>query len=229
MKKNIICFLLLFIFGCTVLGGCSNEPKEYQKVLSEEEIAQLQKEDYPVYYAGGSFMDIAPAPPLESTINLAPIAVLEFVEELPIVTDHYTPAPGTPEAVIADKGQMDYYTFHYYSYKFKLLETVTGEIPSYLVSEDQTITMSVPSAFADSIPQFEAGKKYVAMIGETEDSRTYTTGWFDTQCLFYVTDEEYILSTVFEKNRQKYSGYRLNDFKGILKEMERNPSELVSE
>ena len=234
MKKNIICFLLLFIFGCTVLGGCSNGPKEYQKVLSEEEIAQLREDEYPIC-SPYILADKAP-PMLENTISIAPYAVLEFVEKLPDIENIHIPVPGTSEAILAEKWEIEQYTFYYPSYKFRVIETLTGNIPDYLVGEDKTITISLPALYLNgdaALPQFKEGERYIAIVGESQDggelSRKYHTAWFDPSCVFYVTDQECVLSSVMEEGVEKYSGYRLNDFKGILQEMERNPPESVSE
>ena len=228
MKKNIICFLLFFIFGCTALGGCSNGPKEYQKVLSEEEIAQLQKEKYTLCYPGGSFADVGPAAPLEERVLEAPFATLEFVEKLPMIEYNYTPEEGTSESILAEKGGMSQYTFHYSAYKFKIVDRITGEIPDYLVEEDGTITLSLPHDFETSMPNFQKGQQYVIKIAVDEDSKSLKTGWFNTYEVFYVTDNNCVLSTTNDEKRQMYSGYRLNDFEEILQEMERNPSEPVS-
>ena len=105
MKKNIICFLLLVIFGCTVFGGCSNGPKEYQKVLSEEEIALLREDEYPIC-SPYILADMAPTI-LEDTISIAPYAVLEFVEKLPDIENIHIPVPGTSEAILAEKWEIE--------------------------------------------------------------------------------------------------------------------------
>ena len=117
-----------------------------------------------------------------------------------------------------------------------MIETLTGNIPDYLVGEDKTITISLPALYLNgdaALPQFKEGERYIAIVGESQDggelSRKYHTAWFDPSCVFYVTDQECVLSSVMEEGVEKYSGYRLNDFKGILQEMERNPPESVSE
>ncbi len=239
MKKSMLCFLLLITFGCMVLGGCSNGSKEYQKILSEEEIEQLQKEQYPLISPGSMTLADMSAGTLERRIETGPIAVVEFIEQLPMIEDKYIPGEGTSEAILAEKWGIDYYTFYYPSYKFRtykfrIVETLTGEIPSYLIGEDQTVTISLSAGFfEEALPNFRPGEQYITMVGESEDggqmSKQFNTAWFDPFCVFYVTDKEYVLSATAEENFQKYSGYRLNDFEGILQEMERNPSEQVSE
>ena len=226
MKRRAAYFLSAVLMLCVLLSGCQ---KEYQKVLSEEEIAQLQKEKYTLCNPGGSFADVGPAIPLEEEIQDAPFATLEFVEQLPTIEYIYTPEEGTPEAILAEKGGMSQYKFYYLAYKFKVKETITGEIPSYLVGEDNTLTMALPRAFDGSMPKFQVGDKYVMKIGLTNTSETLKTGWFNPYGVFYVTDSNCVLSTTNDEKRQIYSGYRLNDFEGILQEMERNPSEPVSE
>lgn len=233
MKKNIICFLLLFIFGCMVLGGCSNGPKEYQKVLSEEEIAQLQKEKYPLRDPSCFFTGDMVIGTLESGIDRGSFVLIEFIEQLPTIEEKYIPGKGTAEQILAEKGGMDYYTFYYPSYQFRLVNTITGEVPDYLIGEDNKIRISLaPALVEESLPNFQPGEKYVALIGEeleNDITQRYSTAWFDPYFIYYVTDKECVLSATAEENFQKYSGYRLNDFEGILQEMERNPSEQVSE
>ncbi len=234
MKRRLACFLSLLMLGCVILSGCQSGTKEYQKVLSEEEIEQLQKEQYPLISPGSMTLADMSAGTLERRIETGPIAVVEFIEQLPMIEDKYIPGEGTSEAILAEKWGIDYYTFYYPSYKFRIVETLTGEIPSYLIGEDQTVTISLSAGFfEEALPNFRPGEQYITMVGESEDggqmSKQFNTAWFDPFCIFYVTDKECVLSATAEENFQKYSGYRLNDFEGILQEMERNPPEQVSE
>ena len=119
--------------------------------------------------------------------------------------------PNTAESIVNEKaGGLSEATF--VKYEVRIIDDIWGNL------KQDSIYITYNSVFDIGMPPMEKGSKFI--IGGAYNRKTGMLG-VNGDIMFYITEDDYILSVKTEKSKSKYSGYKADDFVDYIKKMKK--------
>ena len=202
-----ICFLILLgIVFAVYQKSATHKIPTPTDVLSQSEIDRL-REQYPINDADPPTVDLIPAS-LEQWIGICGCFVeVEVLEEPTEFVKTVTIAYNTPEGALHEKaGGLQ--QFDFVKCKVRILDVAYGQITQ------DTIDLTYNSMFDIGMPDMEVGSKFI--VGGTYNKDTESIA-IDYDMMYYVTDDDYILSVRSEESKSRHTGIKVDDFFQYLK------------
>ena len=212
MKKRLtiiipICFLVLLgvVFVVHQKSATHTIPTPTD-VLVQNEIDCL-REQYPINDAEPPNADRIPIF-LEDGIRTCDCFVeVEVLEEPTEFIKTVTIAYDTPEGALHEKaGGLQ--QFDFVKCKVRILDVAFGHITQ------DTIDLTYNSMFDIGMPDMEVGSKFI--VGGTYNEDTESID-IDYDKMYYVTEDDYILSVRSEESKNRHTGIKVDDFFEYLK------------
>jgi hypothetical protein len=159
-------------------------------------------------------------PQFTDVLKLSDAVILaEIVEELPEYTVELISDSSTPEGQIYEKGEKYGLSDNtkFVQYKVKVLEPIAYN-PEKAIKAGQDIVISYSSEFKDYMPKFNSGMRIIVPIKEG-------TGQHDGKYLFtqyglyYVVQDQYVLSAYPENDSISFTGKTVNYTKQQIKQI----------
>ena len=201
MKKKLTIILSVFIVG--LIGAIlavhkSPVPKD---ILSEDEIAML-RESYPVNDETPELVEMM-LPPLERYIELCDSFIeVEVISKPKVYVKRYNLDVGSSEALVNEKaGGLSEGTW--IKHEVRIINDIWDSI------EKDVIEITYNSIFEVGMPSMEMGSKFI-IGGECNIENDMLN--ISSNTMFYVTDDDYVLSVKSEESKNRYSGYKVEDF-----------------
>lgn len=207
MKKKLA--ILLSVFLVVLIGTILIIYKNpiSTDVLSEEKIAML-RDRYPINDGTSALYDMMVVP-LEQYIELCDSYIeVEVVSKPNAYVKRYNLAVGSPEGVVNEKtGNLSEDTW--IKCKVRILNDIWDSI------QEDTIEITYNSIFEVGMPSMEIGSRFI--IGGEYNIETDMLN-ISSNTMFYVTDDDYVLSVKSEESKNRYSGYKVDDFVEYIRE-----------
>lgn len=216
MKKRLtfiipICFLVLLGIAFVVhQKSATHAIPTPTDVLAQSEIDRL-REQYPINDADPPLVDMFPVS-LEQWIGICGCFVeVEVLEEPTEFIKTVTIAYDTPEGALHEKaGGLQ--QFDFVKCKVRILDVAFGHITQ------DTIDLTYNSMFDIGMPDMEVGSKFI--VGGTYNEDTESID-IDYDKMYYVTDDDYILSVRSEESKNRHTGIKVDDFFEYLKSVKK--------
>lgn len=197
MKKKItilVSMLLIVFIGVSVFHNIGKD-----EVLSKEEIERL-REQYPINDKVPPSVDIVNIP-LERWIGLCDTYVeVEIIGEPEGYSRTVTINPNTPEGAVHDKAG-GITEFEFVKYEAKIVRDIFNNY------SEEIIELSYSLEGAVSMPSMEVGQRFI--VGGAY-SEKYDNVDIVAETMFYVTEDDYVLSVQSEQSRNRYTGYKVD-------------------
>ena len=175
-------------------------------VLSEDEIRSLRKV-YPTNDNTPELIDMREAS-LGEYIELCDSYLeVEVVSEPTTYVKRYDLDIDSPEGEVNEK--IDGLSEDtWVTCTVRIINDIWNSIPK------DTIDLTYNSIFAVGMPSMEIGSRFI-IGGEynTENGKLNIS----SSTMFYVTDDDYVLSVKSEESKNRYSGYKVDDFTDYIK------------
>ena len=205
MKKSIsIIWTICLIISCIVLTSCNQRTIT---ILSKSEITNFRK-NYPLISVNRMSFDY-PMLDLDARLAFLPyLAEIEVTKVLPDYTVEVEHETSTTESYKT--------TLLFHQYEVKVHNTIINRTEHEL---PETITLCFADAFSESYPSLAVGTKLVASLEPAKGSHAGSYIFYDNT-LFYVTNNDYILSVYTEnENDIDLTGYTKHDFIDQISQM----------
>lgn len=216
MKKRLvfiisICFLILFGIAFAVhQKSATHTIPTPTDVLTQSEIDRL-REQYPINDADSSLGDKFLVS-LEQWIGYSDCFVkVEVLEEPTEFIKTVTLAYDTPEGELHQKaGSVQ--RFEFVKCKVRILDDAFEHM------KQGAMEVTYNSMFSVGMPVMDVGSKFI-MGGVYNE----TTGTIDigSETMFYVTDDDYVLSVKSEESKNRHTGIKVDDFFEYLKSVKK--------
>lgn len=213
MKKKlaiIMPIIIIVLIGTAFAVHSIFPPTTY---LSQNEIDQL-RELYPINDKQPKNLDLLPTT-FEENIAICNCYIeaeiisqpTEYVKEISI-------DPQSPEGALhAKAGGLTEFTF--VKYNVRILNDIFDTI------QNNTIEITYNKAFDVGMPTMDIGTKFI--IGGVYATNTNMID-IGSETIFYVTDDDYVLSVKSETTRNRHSGIKTKDFFNYLQTIKENES-----
>ena len=212
MKKRLtiiipICFLVLLGIAFAVYKkSATHTIPTPTDVLAQSEIDRL-REQYPINDADPPLVDTFLVS-LEQMIGYSDCFVkVEVLEEPTEFIKTVTLAYDTPEGELHQKAG-GVQRFEFVKCKVRILDDAFEHM------KQGAMEVTYNSMFSVGMPVMDVGSKFI-MGGVYNE----TTGTIDigSETMFYVTDDDYILSVKSEESKSRHTGIKVDDFFEYLK------------
>ena len=216
MKKRLpiiipICFLVLLgvVFAIHQKSATHTIPTPTD-VLAQSDIDRL-REQYPINDADPPNADRIPTS-LEQWIGYSDCCVkVEVLEEPTEFIKTVTIAYDTPEGALHEKAG-GVQQFDFVKCKVRILDDAFDYITQ------DTIELTYNSMFDIGMPTMEVGSKFI--VGGMYNEKTESIG-IGYDMMYYVTDDDYILSVRSEESKNRHTGIKVDDFFEYLKSVKK--------
>ncbi len=187
-RKNIIIFsaLLVVLSICCIINECNKHDR-----LEEAQIAELRN-DYPICgLEAPGMIDLVPLSLSEVKARAETFVYGEVIGEFDIYSTKLSTGNTALDEQRQENGIIDEYSF--YEYTISVIADTEG-----ILKKGEKITISDNAIFMDYNPKLSDGMKVVVPIMR-RDNDVVNRAYYTTSGMFYVTDDEYVIS-VFDEN-----------------------------
>ncbi len=212
MKKRLvfiisICFLILLGIALAFhQKSATHTIPTPTDVLAQSEIDRL-REQYPINDADPPLVDSFLVS-LEQMIGYCDCFLkVEVLEEPTEFIKTVTLAYDTPEGELHQKAG-GVQQFEFVKCKVRILDDAFDYITQ------DTIELTYNSMFDIGMPTMEVGSKFIVGGMYNETTETIDIG---SETMFYVTEDDYILSVKSEESKSRHTGIKVDDFFEYLK------------
>lgn len=206
MKKRFITLGLIIVAAIVCVALIMGRDTASRNSLSKEEISRLRAE-YPVNDKRPSNVELLEQSFEEIIQHCDSFVEVEIVSEPVEYVKTISIDPDSPEGAVHDKaGGRTEFTF--VKYNVRIINDIFDSI------QQETVEITYNIDFDVSMPDMEIGSKFI--IGGVYNTK-YDTLDIGHHTIFYVTEEEYVLSLQSESSRSSHDGARVEEIVEYIK------------